>query len=95
MEKQCWRCGRNGFHDPLDRHHIFNGPNRKKSEKYGLVVHLCHSDCHIFGPFAAHRNAVTMRSLKQYGQRKAMEENGWTVDDFIREFGRNYLEDEE
>jgi hypothetical protein len=42
---------------------------------------------------AAHRNAETMRKLKQYGQRKAMEENGWTVRDFIREFGRNYLED--
>lgn len=93
MNKQCWLCGRNGLHDPLDRHHIFNGANRKKSEKYDLVVYLCHADCHIFGPMAAHRNADTMRKLKQYGQRKAMEENGWTVRDFIREFGRNYLED--
>jgi hypothetical protein len=91
--KQCWLCGRNGLHDPLDRHHIFGGPNRKKSEKYKLVVYLCHSDCHIFGPMAAHRNADTMRKIRAYGQRKAMEENGWTVKDFIREFGRNYLEE--
>ena len=91
MEKQCWLCGRNGFYYQLDRHHIFGGPNRKKSEKYGLVVYLCHSECHIFGEFAAHRNADTMLKLRRYGQRKAMRENGWTVEDFIREFGKNYL----
>lgn len=91
--RQCWLCGRNGTADPLDRHHIFGGYNRKKSEKYGLVVDLCHSRCHIFGPEAAHNNADTMRRLREYGQRKAMEENGWTTEDFIREFGKNYLED--
>lgn len=92
-EKKCWLCGRQGGSDPLDRHHIFNGPFRKKSEKYGLVVWLCHHDCHIFGNEAVHKNAHTMLMVKQYGQRKAMEENGWTIEDFIREFGRNYLED--
>lgn len=90
---QCWLCGRNGYADPLDRHHIFGAANRKKSEKYGLVVYLCHHDCHIFGEQAAHRNKETMQRLHEYGQRKAMEENGWTKEDFIREFGRNYLED--
>ena len=90
-ERKCWRCGRNGCADPLDRHHIFGGPFRKKSERYGLVVDLCHRECHIFGPEAAHNNAETMQSLREYGQRKAMEENDWTTEDFIREFGRNYL----
>lgn len=89
--RKCWRCGRTGYPEPLDHHHIFGGPNRKKSEKYGLVVDLCHSSCHIFGPMAAHNNAETMQALREYGQRKAMEENGWTTEDFIREFGRNYL----
>ena len=89
--RKCWLCGRNGSVDPLDRHHIFGGPNRKKSEKYGLVVDLCHHDCHIFGPKAAHNNAETMQKLREYGQRKAMEENDWTTADFIREFDRNYL----
>ena len=89
--RKCWRCGRNGAADPLDHHHIFGGPNRKKSEKLGLVVDLCHSQCHLYGPQAAHRSKETMQALHEYGQRKAMEENGWTVKDFIREFGRNYL----
>lgn len=29
--------------------------------------------------------------LHEYGQRKWMEETGGSVEDFIREFGRNYL----
>ena len=88
---ECFLCGRNGSQDRLDRHHIFGGANRKKSERYGLVVHLCHNDCHIFGEKAAHKNAETMLKLHQYGQRKAMQENGWSVEDFIRVFGKNYL----
>lgn len=90
-EKTCWLCGRNGATDPLDLHHIFGGPYRKKSEKYGLVVYLCHNDCHIFGREAAHQNTDTMLRLKQYGQAKVMEEQGWSIEHFIREFGRNYL----
>ena len=89
--RKCWLCGKNGSRDPLDLHHLYGGPNRKKSEKYGLVVYLCHFSCHIFGPEAAHNNAETMQKLREYGQRKAMEENNWTTADFIREFDRNYL----
>lgn len=91
--KTCWLCGRNGAEDPLDHHHIYGGAYRKKSEKYGLVVLLCHSECHIFGRYAAHNNAETMRALRRWGQEKAMRENGWTVQDFVREFGKNYIEE--
>lgn len=90
-EKKCFLCGRNGTADPLDRHHVFGGPYRKKSEKYGLVVYLCHHDCHIFGKNAVHQNADTALYLHQWGQRKAMMEQGWSTYDFIREFGKNYL----
>ena len=89
--KECWLCGANGSSDPLDRHHIFPGALRDKSEKYGLVVYLCHEHCHIFGKYSVHKNAQTMRSLKQYGQKKAMKEQGWTKADFVKEFGKNYL----
>lgn len=89
--RQCFLCGRNGIFDPIDRHHIFGGMNRDKSEKYGLVVDLCHHRCHIYGDKAAHRNADTRNMLRMYGQRKVMTEQGWTTEDFIREFGKNYL----
>lgn len=90
----CWLCGRNGHDDPLDKHHIFGGAYRKKSEKYGLTVLLCHHRCHIFGKEAAHQNAETMQMLHEYGQRKVMAEQGWTKERFIAEFGKNYVEDE-
>lgn len=89
--KSCWLCGRNGRIDPLDKHHIFGGAYRKKSDKYGLYVYLCHHDCHIFGNNAAHNNPAVMQELHEYGQRKAMEENNWTTEEFIKHFGRNYL----
>ena len=89
--RTCFLCGRNGSADPLDRHHVYGGAYRSKSEKYGLVVDLCHNDCHIFGKYAAHNNAETMRYIRRYGQIKAMRENNWTEEDFIREFGKSYL----
>lgn len=89
--RECWLCGANGGSDPLDRHHIFGGPYRKKSEKYGLVVNLCHNKCHIFGPYSAHQNKETALLLHQYGQKVMMESHGWTTERFISEFGKNYV----
>lgn len=59
----------------IERHHIFNGAYRKKSEKYGLVIDLCHY-CHNEPPNGVHYNADNMKKLKRYGQLKAMSENG-------------------
>ena len=87
----CWLCGRNGQGDRLEHHHIFGGSSRKKSEKYGLVVLLCGERCHRNGKDAVHKSKATMQKLHEYGQRKAMEDNGWTVEDFRFEFGKNYL----
>lgn len=89
--RRCFLCGRNGASDPLDLHHIFPGACSKKSEKYGLVVYLCHNRCHIFAKTAVHQNEGQMRRLKRYGQLRAMQEQGWTEDDFRREFGKSYL----
>jgi len=89
--KYCYLCGRNGNGDPLDKHHVFGGAFRDKSERLGLVVYLCHQRCHESGRNAVHRNAAIAAQLKAEFQQIAMDENGWTVEDFIREFGRNYL----
>lgn len=93
FEPLCYLCGANGALDKLDRHEVFGGPYREKSKRLGLWVLLCHNDCHIFGPMAAHNNASTALRLKQEAQRRAMEAYGWSTEDFIREFGKNYLED--
>lgn len=86
---------RNGNGDRLEQHHIFGGGRRKLSEQYGLVVWLCGERCHRLGRLSAHQNAEVAEYLHKYGQRKAMKENGWTVEQFREVFGANYLDDEQ
>lgn len=87
----CFLCGQNPCGDPLDKHHIFGGANRNKSEKYGLFVFIHHNKCHIFGKNSAHQNGEVNRKLKAEAQIKAMEHYGWTVDEFRAIFGKSYL----
>lgn len=90
-ERRCFLCGRNGTSDRLERHHIFGGCNRPLSEKYGLVVLLCGDRCHRNGPKSVHVCKETMDFLRDYGQRKAMKEQGWTKEEFMSVFGKDYL----
>lgn len=90
-KSRCYLCGGNGCGDPLDKHHVFNGAMRNKSEKYGLTVYLHHSKCHIFGKDSVHGNANINRKLQADAQRKAMQHYGWTEDDFRKLFYKNYL----
>ena len=92
--RKCFLCGRNGNGDPLELHHIFQNAYRNKSDKYGLTVWLCGERCHRLGTYSAHKNGDVMKYLHQYGQRKAMKEQGWTVKQFREVFGQNYLDDE-
>lgn len=87
MTGECPLCG---YWGSLENHHIFGGAYRKKSDKYGLTIGLCHC-CHNEPPLGVHHNAGEMLKLKQYGQRKAMAELQWDTERFIKEFGKNYL----
>ena len=90
---RCYLCGRPAMPlDPLDKHHVFFGPLRRKSEKYGLTVYLHHFTCHIFGGRAVHNNSEVCRALESEVQGIAMAHYGWTTKDFIQLFGRNYIQ---
>lgn len=91
--KKCFICGRNGNGDPLERHHIFGGANRWKSEKLGLVVWLCGERCHRLGKYSVHQNDEMMKYVRQYGQKKCMKEQGLSIDQFREIFGYNYLDE--
>ena len=93
-EKRCFLCGRTGP-EQLDRHHIFQSSLRNNSEKYGLVVYLCHDTCHENGKLAAHRCPQTRELLRQCAQRRAMEEFHWTLNDWMEHFYKNYLTEDE
>ena len=86
-EKRCFLCGSYRW---IEEHHIFGASNRKKSEQYGLKVFLCH-ECHNEPPHGVHHNAELNNALKAKIQEKAMEYYGWSVEDFIKIFGKNYL----
>ena len=88
---RCYICGRSENGDPLDKHHVFGGAMRSKSEKYGLTVYLHHTQCHIFGANSVHKNAEINNALKAKVQAKAMKYYGWSVDDFRNKFYKNYL----
>ncbi|MBP3703704.1 MAG: hypothetical protein J6I65_07955 [Lachnospiraceae bacterium] len=89
-DNYCYLCGANGTCDLLHWHHVFGGPNRKHSEKYGLKVRLCGQKCHENGSNAVHRNRKVDLELKAAGQR-AFEEVHGSREDFMRIFGKNYL----
>lgn len=85
---RCFWCGRSG--GKLDRHEVFGASNRSKSKRLGLWVMLCHDECHING---VHAHKEISDVLKRKAQAAAMKAYNWMKEDFIREFGRNYLED--
>lgn len=84
----CFLCGRRDR--KLDRHEVFFGAYRAKSKRLGLWVLLCHEGCHE-GREGAQENPELRLMLKRYGQQRAMTVYGWSTEDFIREFGKNYL----
>lgn len=92
-KEYCYICnmiGQKAHRSSLEEHHIFGGPNRKVSEKYGLKVYLC-PEHHQFGKDAVHKNPNTGfdYTLKQIGQQKFDE--AYPYLDFIKIFGKKYL----
>ena len=85
----CWQCGRR-LPECLERHEVFGAANRAKSKRLGLWVHLC-NECHRTGKKAVHSSCESALVLRQAAQKAAMEEYGWSMEDFIREIGKNYL----
>lgn len=83
---RCYLCGARD--QKLDRHEPFNGAMRSESKALGMWVTLCHERCH---QGQAHKHFQVARQLKQEAQEAAMEEYGWTTEDFIRRFGKNWL----
>ena len=85
----CFLCGKVGL---LEEHHVFSGPYRSKSERFGLKVGLCGDSCHRNGRYAAHQCRATADALKQFWQIKYMMRYRASVAEFRAEFGTNYLE---
>lgn len=86
-DTRCYICG---YYGRTARHEVFSGPLRQKSKRLGTWCHLC-PNCHQNGPQAAHRSAETANWLKRKAQEATMKRYGWDVEEFVRQFGRNWL----
>lgn len=73
----------------LETHHIMNGPYKKASERNGLLIKAC-TNCHTLSPNAIHNDMSVARKIKQVGQEQY--ELTHTREEFIKEFGKNYLD---
>lgn len=73
----------------VERHHVFGGFNRKRSEQYGFIIPL-RKDLHPNGVFAGKQAKKLDLYMKQECQ-EWYEKNIGTREQFIQEFGRNWL----
>lgn len=72
-------------------HHIFPGSKRKISEKRGFVIPIVYY-LHIYGKDSVHENPNKGLDLKLKQMAQKYYENHYgSREDFIKEFGRNYL----
>lgn len=84
----CFLCGRTGNQE---RHEIFGGARRQKSKEYGLWVNLC-PECHRTSPMAVHQSKTTAVRLKSMAQKIAMDKYGWSREEWLRRFYKNYID---
>ena len=74
----------------IELHHVIYGTaNRALSESFGYVIPLCRE--HHTGKCGIHFDKVLDLHWKQEAQRDFERRHG-TREDFIKVFGRNYLE---
>ena len=87
--KECYVCS---TYEVEDHHIYFGTAKRRKSEKYGLKVWLCPE--HHRGTHGVHGKYG--HELDTRLKRKAQEEfeRIYTREEFIKTFGRSYLDDD-
>lgn len=88
-KKRCLVCH---TEQNLHIHHVYEGTGRRKlSDTYGLTVWLC-AKHHNMSDEGVHFNRKLDMALKQAAQKKAMKHYGLDVEQFIKIFGKNYIE---
>jgi hypothetical protein len=77
--ERCIECGKKA----TDKHEIYRGKNRHTSIKWGLVIPLCRT---------CHNDPEIEQKWRIKGQQKFMQHYDKTIDEFIKIFGKNYLD---
>lgn len=80
---KCFLCGKSTH---TYRYPIFGARNKTKSFRDGLTVYLCR-DCYI----TAGSNFLWNVRLKEMGEAVWIDTYQKKIDDFEKEYGRNYI----
>ena len=84
----CYICNKY-IYNGRDCHHIYNGSsNRNKSDEDGMVVYVHHC-CHMW----LHNHPISNRTIKKRCQKIWMNHYGKSEEDFIKRYGKSYLEE--
>ena len=81
-KNKCYFCDKRA----VDTHELIKGRNRQNCIKWGLVVYLCR-DCHR----RTEEDSAFYQETRKLAQKIWQEYYNKTIEDFIKEFGRNYL----
>lgn len=100
MVKKLWSCLTDDldhcmftYSSTVERHHCFGGFNRTRSEKYGFIAPL-RPDLHPNGAMANQELWQEVdKNLKVMCQ-QYYEDHYGTREEFIKEFGRNYINED-
>ena len=65
-QRCCYLCGAT---QGLEKHHVFGGALRQKSEKHGMTVTLCHG-CHNEPPHGVHFCSAISQSFNKSASSK-------------------------
>lgn len=84
-EKRCFYCR---TITGLDHHHCLEGSYRTQADDYGLWVWMCRK-CHRI----IQEDEKEMKKLRAMAQKKAMEYYGWTLNDWLFIFRRNFIDE--
>ena len=86
--QDCKKCFVTGREDGLHKHHVMNGPFRKKSEKYGLFIWL-KPEWHNTSSRGIHFDQEFDLKVKRYAQK--VFERKYSHELWMKEFHKNYL----
>lgn len=85
--RECFKCGTTLN---LHKHHIYGGSRRDASENAGAWCYLCEIH-HNWSDRGVHYDKQFDIRLKKLCQAR-LELDGMSREDFIKTFGRNYLD---
>ena len=84
--EECYLCGETR---ELESHLIFTGCDPRTGKRCGAYATLC-AQCHR-GKYGVHGAGKNGLWLRQEAQDALMKREHWTIAEFVRVFGRNYV----